>query len=104
MQSLYPGARNHTAVLLDFLQGAIEATGGDCHDMRGHMPSHQDAGPCTIDALTPEIRRMRANRRITMQAFTFVIDATGNLASVEIAAVEPFDAQPTYGTPKVVRY
>lgn len=72
--------------------------------MKGHMPAHQDGGNCTIDALTPEIRHMRARNRITHQAFTFTIDATGGVASVDVAAEVPFDPQSTYGTPRVVRY
>ena len=108
MPTLYPGARNSASVLLDFLQGAVEHTLWDgtdsCYDMKGHMPAHQDGGNCTIDALTPEIRHMRARNRITHQAFTFTIDATGGVASVDVAAEVPFDPQSTYGTPRVVRY
>ena len=88
MAALYPGASNAATDLLDFLPGAVEhflwdGTGSYC-GTTGHMPAHQDWGACTMDALTPEIRRMRARRRITMQAFTFTIDATGCVASVEV--------------------
>lgn len=88
--------------LLDFLQGAVEGllwdgTRSYC-GMTGHMPAHQDSGKCTIDVLTGEIRRLRAQGRITMQAFTFTIDATGSVASVEVHAA----TESTYGTPRVV--
>ena len=101
MDALYPGAHNQATVLLDFLQGAVPDS---CCATTGHMPAHQDGGKCTIDALTPDIRRMRARGRITMNAFTFTIDATGGVASVVVAAAVPFDPQPTYGTPRVVRH
>jgi hypothetical protein len=97
MAALYPGASNEATVLLDFLQGAVEHFlwdgMGSCCGMTGHMPAHQDGGACTMDALTAEIRRMRARGRITMQAFTFTIDATGCVASVDVQAAVPFDTE-----------
>ena len=106
MAALYPGANNAATDLLDFLEGAVEdllwnGTRSYC-GMTGHMPAHQDSGKCTIDALTAEICRMRARGRITMQAFTFTIDATGCVASVEVHAAVRFATESTYGTQRVV--